>query len=176
METRNSHVQTVHDTVTMTSGSRPVQACKCVCRMYYSERTCKSSSEINCERFHIFAGLSERSWKALTQVKNVIEISSDPAYLDNFDQFAIELISVLETTCTFGHSKCQSNVHSSSIAREKLWTDFHFARVTVLVDIWTKFTRSLGLCVDPLVQQYLKQKLYEDIVRSNHTTKPRACK
>ena len=32
------------------------------------------------------------------------------------------------------------------------------------------------LCVDPLVQQYLIQKLYEDIVRSNDTTKPRTCK
>ena len=120
----------------------------------------------------VFAGLLERSQKALMQVKNMIEISSDPAYLDNFDQFAIELISALETT--FRRSK--SNVRSSSVAREKLWTGFHSARVTVLVDIWGKFSRSLGLCVDPLIQQYLNQKLYEDIIRSNHITQPRTCK
>ena len=74
----------------------------------------------------VFAGLSERSQKALTQVKNMLEISSDPAYLDNFDQFAIELISALETTF-----RRQSNARSYSVAREKLWTDFHTARVTV---------------------------------------------
>ena len=85
----------------------------------------------------------------------MIEISSDPAYLDNFNQFAIELISALETT--FHHSK--SNVRFSSVAREKLWTGFHSARMAALVDIWGKFSRSLGLCVEPLVQQYLNQKL-----------------
>ena len=74
----------------------------------------------------IFAGLSERSHKALTQVKSMLEISSDPAFMDNFDQFAAELMSALETT--FGRtSKRQSSVRSSSVAREKLWTDFHSA-------------------------------------------------
>ena len=68
----------------------------------------------------IFTGLSEKSQKALTQVKNMIDI--------NFDQFVIELISALEST--FRSSK--SNVCSSSVAREKLWTVFHSARVTVL--------------------------------------------
>ena len=90
----------------------------------------------------------------MTQVTRLKEISSDPVHLDSFDQFATELISALETT--FSRSKCQSSsVHSSSVARGKLWTDIHLER-----DIWTKFASSLVVCVDALIQQVVNRKLY----------------
>ena len=62
--------------------------------------------------FHLIS--AEMHHCLFTQVKNMPEISSDPAYMDNFDKFAIKLISALETTfCP------QSNARSSSVAREK---------------------------------------------------------
>ena len=48
---------------------------------------------------------------------------------------------------------------------EKLWVKFHQAICTVLVDIWNKFTKSLGLV------QHINQKLYEDIM---YSTQPRS--
>ena len=65
-------------------------------------------------------------------MESVIEISSSEAYLDNFDEFAAELLSALENTFCKGCSCAES--HSIS-AREKLWVEFHQARCTVLVDM-----------------------------------------
>ena len=119
-----------------------------------------------------FTGTSERSQMALSQVESVIEISSSEAYLDNFDEFAAELLSTLENTFCKGCSCAES--HSTSSTREKLWVKFHQARCTVLVDIWNKFTKSLGVPIDPLVQQHINQKLYEDIIKSKYSTQPRS--
>lgn len=116
-----------------------------------------------------FTGISERSQTALSQVESVMEISSSEAYLNNFDEFAAELLSALENT----FSKGCSCAHSTSLTREKLWMNFHQARCTVLVDIWNKFTKSLGVPVDPLIQQHINQKLYEYIIKSKYATQPR---
>ena len=73
-----------------------------------------------------FTGVSERSQRALSQVESVIEISLNEAYLDNFDEFAAELLSALEIT--FCKSCTCAESHSTSSTREKLWVKFHQAR------------------------------------------------
>ena len=45
-----------------------------------------------------FTGLSERRKVAMQQAESLIEISRDTTHLTNFDDFAADLISTLETT------------------------------------------------------------------------------
>ena len=117
-----------------------------------------------------FTGLSERSKVAMQQAESLIEISRDTTHLTNFDDFAADLISTLETT--FSRSKGRTS--SFVVARQRLWTEFHSVRSSVLVDVWNKFLKSVGVTrLDPLIQQYINQKLYEDIVKSHYATQPR---
>ena len=50
--------------------------------------------------------------------------------------------------------------------REHLWRDFHTARLSELTDIWRKFLEAIKVTLDPLVQQSVNQKLFEDLVES----------
>ena len=115
-----------------------------------------------------FTGRSERSRTALQQTTRLIEKSSDPNYQDNFDNFAVKLVNVLETT--FRSSTGYTRSHA--VQREKLWKAFHGVRVSKLVDLWKQLLISLEEDLDPLVQQYVNQKLYEDIIKCNFCSYP----
>ena len=64
-----------------------------------------------------FTGRSERSRTALQQTTRLIEKSSDPNYQDNFDNFAVKLVNVLETT----FRSCTGYTRSRAVQREKLF-------------------------------------------------------
>ena len=115
-----------------------------------------------------FTGRSERSRTALQQTTRLTEKSSDPNYQDNFDNFAVKLVNVLETTfrSSTGYTR------SRAVQREKLWKAFHGVGVSKLVDLWKQLLISLEEDLDPLVQQYVNQKLYEDIIKCNFCSYP----
>ena len=115
-----------------------------------------------------FTGRSERSRTALQQTTRLIEKSSDPNYQDNFDNFAVKLVNVLETTfrSSTGYTR------SRAVQREKIWKAFHGVRVSKLVDLWKQLLISLEEDLDPLVQQYVNQKLHEEIIKCNFCSYP----
>ena len=103
---------------------------------------------------------SERSRIALQQVKELTQILLDPKSQQTFDEFATELLDVLQTTFD------ETSGGTGSIQRERLWQSFHHVRISndKVIGLWEKLLRSLKVTIDPIVQQYVVQKLYEDII------------
>ena len=106
-----------------------------------------------------FTGKSGRSRAALQQATRLIGKSTQPRYQDNFDNSAVKLVNVLETT----FSKSTEYTRSRAVQSEKIWQAFHVVRISKLVNLWEQLIKSLEEDLDPLVQQYVNQKLYEDI-------------
>ena len=115
-----------------------------------------------------FTGKSGRSRAALQQATRLIGKSTQPRYQDNFDNFAVKLVNVLETT----FSKSTEYTRSRAVQREKIWQAFHVVRISKLVDLWEQLIKSLEEDLDPLVQQNVNQKLYEDIIKSKCCSHP----
>ena len=117
-----------------------------------------------------FTGVSERSRLALKQTEDLIKKVSEDAYLNDFDKFAADLVTALESmseVCT-----ASGTLQSVAAQREKLWILFHEKRTTQLVEMWNKFLKTVSQDLDPLVYQTVNQNLYEEILKCKFTVQP----
>ena len=101
-----------------------------------------------------FTGRSEQSITALHRTERLIGKLSQPSCQDNFDEFAVQLLEA---------SLLGILALNSAVQREKLLQAFHGVRVSKLVALWEQLLKSLEEDLDPLVQQYINQKICEDI-------------
>ena len=67
-----------------------------------------------------------------------------------------------------------TRVYRENCTDENFWQAFHGLRVSKLVDLWKQFLVSIGADLDPLVQQYVNQKMYEDLIKSLSSVRPSA--
>ena len=118
-----------------------------------------------------FTGISERSKLALEQTKEVIRKTSEEAYNDRFDQFAVELLATLESCLDIG--PMMSTPKGVTHQREKLWKAFHRESIMKLPEMWKKFLQTVDLILDPLVYQTVNQKMFEEILKSRFGVQPR---
>ena len=107
-----------------------------------------------------FSEESER-WRLSKQqvVEFLQQISSDEK-MDQFDDFAGNLMKTLEKNF---FASISTDNRSKSVLREKLWIKFHYLRITELPKLWNGFSSDLSL----LVCQHVNYKLYVELMRSN---------
>ena len=107
-----------------------------------------------------FSEESER-WRLSKQqvVEFLQQISSDEK-MDQFDDFAGNLMKTLEKNF---FASISTDNRSKSVLREKLWIKFHYLRITELPKLWNGFSSDLS----PLVCQHVNYKLYVELMRSN---------
>ena len=101
-----------------------------------------------------FTGHSQRSKEALEQVQHLLGKISEESNLDSYDEFSLRLLEALERLCSTASSTTRR-------LREQLWRQFHAIRLTELCDIWKQFLDGLKFNLDPLVQQYVNQELFQ---------------
>ena len=143
------------DTTTL----EPISAAGLVRAALYSARTDST-----------FTGKAERSRIALQQAERVIEKASTSGYQRTFEEFAAKLTNILQATVRESTGKTRS----AAVQTENLWQAFYGLRVSKLVDLWKQFLVSIGEDLDPLVQQYVNQKMYEDLIKSLSSVRPSA--
>ena len=110
--------------------------------------------------------LSDRNTKARDSVRVFLDQITEESSLKKFDEFAASLSSEVEqcvSSCVSAATTCRAK----SILREKLWRSFHQLRFKNLVKIWSNFYDALGKKkFDPLVEQQVNQKLFEDVLKT----------
>lgn len=87
-----------------------------------------------------FTGVSERSRIALGQTEGLIKKVTEEAYIDHFDEFAVQLVTALESISDV----CPMSGTSKTVGvqREKLWKVFHEKRTTELPELWKHFLQT----------------------------------
>ena len=114
-----------------------------------------------------FSKCSDRSKTSIQEVKIILDKIPQEVNVDHFDKFAEELMDVLQRISS------PSDVDGKKIThvmhKERLWRDFHAARLSELPDLWRKFLEAMKVTLDPLVQQSVNQKLFEELVKSLQT-------
>ena len=107
-----------------------------------------------------FGGHSQRSKEALEQVQQLLGKISEERNLDSYDDFSQKLMEALEKAYSTASS-------TSGRLREQLWRRFHDIRLTELCVIWNQFLDALKFNLDPLVQQYVNQELFSNVIKSH---------
>ena len=118
-----------------------------------------------------YTGVSERSKLALKQTEDLIKKVSEDTYLDHFDEFAVQLVTALESISDV----CPMSGTAKAVAaqRERLWKVFHEKRTTQLPEMWKHFLQTVDNQLDTLVYQTVNQKLFEDIIKGKFGVQPR---
>lgn len=97
---------------------------------------------------------------ALQQVKHLTNVSSELVRnQQTFDRFATKLVDFLEKT----YSESSTRNRSLSVQTKEFGK---VSMISKLVDLWKQLLTSLKVELDPLVQQYVNEELYEDILKS----------
>ena len=109
-----------------------------------------------------FSGCSQRGKDALEQVKCLLSKISEENSIDCYDEFSQKLMDALERIYAGASRTCTGKI----TLREQLWRQFHAIRLSELCEIWTTFLTTLKSNLDPLVQQYINQELFSDIIKS----------
>ena len=96
-------------------------------------------------------------------------IAKDDAHLNQFDNFASNLMKMLEK-CLFS-CVTKDACMSKYVQREKVWAAFHQLRLQEAAKLWKNllihgFSRS-----SPIVYQQVNQKLYSDIINCHLSMK-----
>ena len=113
-----------------------------------------------------FTGVSERSKVSLQQTEGLIKKGSEETYIDHFDEFAVQLVTHLESISDVVPMSGTSKTVAAQ--REKLWKVFHEKRTTELPEMWKHFLQTVDHELDILVCQstrsFLKRSLKANLV------------
>ena len=85
---------------------------------------------------------------------------SEDAYLDHFDEFAVQLVTALELI--FDVCPMSGTAKAVAAQRERLWKVFHEKR-TELPEMWKHFLQTVDNNLDTLVYLRVNQKLFEEV-------------
>ena len=98
---------------------------------------------------------SKRSRIARQQVQLLFSKISE----ETLSEFSSKLVATLQQATS-------SSGLTPALYRESLWKFFHRIRNTELPKIWKRFLDNIGLDLDGLVQQFVSQKVFEEIVEA----------
>ena len=110
----------------------------------------------------VFSVKSSRNERALEQCRNLREKLSLAEFSDLSRAFSQQLSDSLKRVFVVAE-RCSGK---KALSRERLWREFHLARLTALEEIWAAFLSNGRAELDPLVQQYINEKFLKSLLTS----------
>ena len=107
-----------------------------------------------------FTFRSPRSEKAKKEVDRLLGVAADSRFTRHWEIFSEQLVSSIAAIC----DQDSQSAEPLPLKRAALWSKFHRLRVEMLPRVWREFLCNVDESLDVLIQQYVNQKVFEDII------------